>query len=133
MNILLIDEGSPGHRTQSEGIVALLQRHGVEVNLEQIRFHYKLRGIFRPLMRWLIPYVSSSMRERLLKKCGYLDHEPVKRPDLIISSGGKSVYASFVLKHRFQAKNIFVGIPDPFPENWFDLIITPVERSFTVP
>lgn len=133
LNILLIDEGSPGHRTQSEGIVDLLQRHNINVVVEHIRFYYKLRGIFRPLFRWLIQYSSSNMRERLLKWCGYLDHEPINIPVLIISSGGKSVYASFVLKHRFGAKNIFVGIPDPFPEDWFDLIVSPVKRNFKVP
>lgn len=133
LNILLIDEGSPGHRTQAEGIVDLLKRHDIKIVVEQIRFHYKLRGIFRPVIRCLMQYTSSNMRELLLKRCGYLDHEPLNKPDLIISSGGKSVYASFVLKHRFKAKNIFVGIPDPFPEGWFNLIVSPVKRNFTVP
>lgn len=133
LNILILDEGSPGHHTQSEGIVDLLRRHDIEIVVEHIRFYYKLRGIFRPLIRSLMQYASSNIQEWLLKRCGYLDHEPIHKPDLIISSGGKSVYASFVLKHRFEAKNIFVGIPDPFPEKWFDLIITPVARNFTVP
>jgi mitochondrial fission protein ELM1 len=63
----------------------------------------------------------------------HLEEEPNNIPDLIISSGGKSAFASLVLKRRYQAKSLFVGVPEPFPDSWFDLIVAPVRRSFGVP
>ncbi len=133
LQILLLDEGSPGHRTQSEGIVDLLQRQGVEVGLEQIRVHNRLPGLLRAPMRRLLGVRWRWLNERLLPLCATLEREPQQVPDLIISSGGKSAFASLVLKRRFGCRSVFVGVPDPFPETWFDLLIPPVQRAFRVP
>lgn len=131
--VLIINEGSPGHLTQSEGIVNLLQREGMDITIEQIRFNYKLRGVLRPLVRILMQWDQVNIDKWLLRWCGNLEHEPKQNPDLIISSGGKSIFASHILKKRYTCKSAFVGIPDPYPSVWFDLIISPVARPFPVP
>ena len=56
---------------------------------------------------------------------------PDIEPDLIISSGGKSAFASYIFKRLYRRPNIFVGVPEPFPDTWFDLIISPVARKFS--
>lgn len=133
LQILLLDEGSPGHRAQSEGIVDLLQRQGVALELEQIRLHNRLPGLLRTPVRALLGLGWRWLDQWLLPRCTGLATEPTRVPDLIISSGGKSAFASLVLKRRFGCRNLFVGVPDPFPDTWFDLILSPVQRPFRVP
>jgi len=134
MNILIIDEGSPGHLSQSLGVVSVLEEEGVDCSVEIIRFRYRLKGVFRPLMRFVMNSLPARLYTRLLPMCGELDERAIARtPDVIISSGGKSIFASYVLKHRYQCKSIFVGIPDPYPDRWFDLIVSPVKKPFFVP
>lgn len=133
LTILLIDEGSPGHRTQAEGIVELLERKGINILVQKVRFHYTIRGVFRGFMRSILSLPFSKIHKVLLKQCGFFDKEINIIPDIIISSGGKSIFASHILKNQYNCKNIFVGIPDSYPETWFDLIISPMKRDFLVP
>jgi mitochondrial fission protein ELM1 len=73
---------------------------------------------------------GTNVSEYLLTLCSTLDKMPEHQPDLIVSSGGKSAFASLVLKRRWRIPNIFVGVPAPFPDRWFDLIVSPVPREF---
>jgi len=130
LNILILDEGSPGHCAQSEGIVDLLQRHGLDLRREKLRVRNRLPGLFRGLMRKLIGLPVGWLNEICLRGCCELERQPNTPPDLIVSSGGKSAFASLVLKRRYNAANIFVGVPEPFPDRWFDLILSPVARNF---
>jgi len=131
--ILIIDEGSPGHLSQSLGVVSQINKEGIEVYTKTLKFHYTLKGFLRPLMRLAMNYLPSFSYEILLKLCGMMDDIDLPfTPDLIISSGGKSIFASYVLKHRYKCKNIFVGIPHPYSDKWFDLIISPIDKKFDI-
>lgn len=81
-------------------------------------------------MRKLLSLPFGWLNELCLRRCCELESEPSFKPELIISSGGKSAFASRVLKRRYDAANIFVGVPERFPDHWFDLIISPVQRVF---
>ena len=136
INILIIDENTPGHTVQAHSIANLIQNNNYEnTNIECISFHYKLRGIFRPLIRFILKLFKNNtkLQQYILKICGTLKSKPKNIPHLIISSGGKSICASFILKCAYNAKNIYVGIPDPYPEQLFDFIVSPIDRNFTVP
>ncbi|MBV1788364.1 mitochondrial fission ELM1 family protein [Marinobacterium sp. D7] len=130
INILILDEGSPGHCAQSEGIVDLLERQGLRIQREKICVRNRLPGLFRGLMRKLIAIPAAWLNEACLALSSVLESQPTRPPDLIISSGGKSAFASLVLKRRYRAGNIFVGVPDPFPDRWFDLIVSPTRRDY---
>jgi mitochondrial fission protein ELM1 len=47
------------------------------------------------------------------------------RPDLIISSGGKSVFAGRTLSARTGAPYVFLGERKPYPSEWFHTAFTP--------
>jgi len=111
----------------------LLERQGVCIQVETVRLQNILPGIFRGLMRGVLTVPLKSLNEKCLLIVSRLDTQPARRPDLIISSGGKSAFASLVLKRRYRAHNIFVGVPAPFPDRWFDLVVSPVERPFKSP
>lgn len=126
----LLDEGTPGHRTQSEGVIKLLQESGWALEVHKVTVRNRLPGFLRPAWRWLLPRVPSFLLV-LLRWCACeLGVRPAARPDFVISSGGKSAFASFAIRKKYQCANIFVGVPDPFSDLWFDLVISPVERAF---
>ncbi|MBP0047197.1 mitochondrial fission ELM1 family protein [Marinobacterium sp. AK62] len=131
LSVLVLDEGSPGHLAQSEGVVQLMRRQGLNLQVEQVRVNNCLPGILRGLLRALmsLPWFNNVG----LYLTSRLERLPQCSPDLIISSGGKSAFASLALRRRYGARNVFVGVPEPFPDHWFDLIISPVKRPFGVP
>ena len=50
-------------------------------------------------------------------------------PDLIISSGGKSVFSAKNLAERFGVPYVFIGERKPFPARWFTTVISPVPEE----
>ncbi|MFP8968607.1 ELM1/GtrOC1 family putative glycosyltransferase [Pokkaliibacter sp. CJK22405] len=132
MQLAIIDEGTPGHRTQSEGIAALLERAGVEVNVSRISVENHLPGFLRSPMRALMSLPSPWLCRMLLPFCSRVELAR-ERPDVLICSGGKSAFAARALSLYWRVPVIFVGVPEPFPDHWFSLIISPVERTFAVP
>lgn len=131
MKVVVIDEGSPGHTAQSQGIVELLQRHGLSIEIISLTVHNRLPGLLRPIFRFLVSVSPTALNYLWFWLCyGPLDKV---HGDLIVSSGGKSAMASRILKQRWNARSIFVGVPNPFSDRWFDLIISPVHGDFLVP
>lgn len=127
----LLDEGTPGHRAQSEGVIKLLQDAGWQLDVHKLVVRNRLPGFLRPLWRWLFSRLPHCVLP-LLRWCACeLGARPTVRPDFIISSGGKSAFASFVVRRQLSCRNVFVGVPDPFPDTWFDLIVSPVQRPFS--
>ena len=46
-------------------------------------------------------------------------------PDLIISSGGRSVFAARTLAVKFGVPFVFLGERKPYPPDWFHTVFTP--------
>ena len=119
--VWIISEGSPGHISQSEGFVAALARR---VNLEStiIQTRPKLNGLARKLVRlW--------MGNRGLPDC-FIKHWlrceiPASKPDLIVASGGKAVFAARGLALKTGAPLVFLGERKPYPSEWFHTVFTP--------
>lgn len=118
----IISEGSPGHVSQSRGLVdalALLvptQTHQIEVRK---RGPGSLRGLCRALFR-LFPVG----RFLWTKICTRNEGLPEGSPDVIVASGGKSIFFSRFLADQFRAPLIFCGSPAPYPTDWFDCILS---------
>jgi mitochondrial fission protein ELM1 len=47
------------------------------------------------------------------------------RPDLIVASGGKAVFAARSLAVKFSAPLVFIGERKPYPSQWFHTVFTP--------
>jgi mitochondrial fission protein ELM1 len=125
--IWILSEGSPGHVSQSSGLVAALAD---QVRLESRQFECRPRigGFIRSLIRLF--WMGKSGRplpSRFLHGSLGLDpidaHEP--RPDLIVASGGKSVFAARTLAARYKIPFIFLGERKPYPQKWFHTVFTP--------
>ncbi len=121
--VWIISEGSPGHVSQSEGLVAALaQRTPIEVDVVQTR--PKFGGFVRKLVRWWMGRSGSALSDRFLKRrlgCA----PPASRPDLIVASGGKAAFAARSLAVKHAAPLVFLGERKPYPSRWFHTVFTP--------
>lgn len=129
MKIWLLDEGTPGHTVQTEGIGRILrERDGA--GLFWIRCRLELAGWKRPLARLAVSRAAPGIGLSYVRKLyPGLELPENCAPDLVVSSCGKSAYLNRLLGRAFGARCVFIGERKPFPASWFDLIITPVEEG----
>jgi len=127
LKVWLISEGSAGHISQSKGLVDALARY-VPLMYDFIEVKMTLRGILRPPLRWYMK-TGRHLDESLMRKCYKYGEIPGDAPDLVVSSGGKSVPFSVFVARKYQAKFIFCGLPNSYPLNWFDVILSPIQVS----
>ncbi len=125
--IWLISEGSPGHVTQSLGLCEQIGKLR-PIRIERVETRFSFGGFVRDLIR----RVWFSSRGRALplwfvKRFLGVTELPVDRPDLVISSGGKSVFAARSLARIFKVPFVFIGERKPYPPGCFDLVFTPSE------
>jgi mitochondrial fission protein ELM1 len=121
--VWIISEGSPGHVSQSEGLVAALAAH-IDLEKQVIETRPKFGGLMRMwVRRWMGPE-GRGLSDRFLKKWLGCDF-PTTRPDLIITSGGKAVFASRSLAVKTGAPLVFIGERKPYPSEWFHTVLTP--------
>lgn len=125
--IWIISEGSPGHVSQSAGLAAALAE--IEpAEIRQFECRPRLKGFVRHLIRllWMRKNGTPLPDSMLYGPLGLerpLNGEPP--PDLIIASGGRSVFAARTLAVRHGAPFIFLGERKPYPADWFHTVFTP--------
>lgn len=119
--VWIISEGSPGHISQSEGLVSALARR---IDLESTVIHTrpKLNGFARSLVRlWM---GNRELPAGFIKR--WLGCQiPASKPDLIVASGGKSVFAARSLAVKFDVPLVFIGVRKSYPSEWFHTVFTP--------
>lgn len=126
-HIWILSEGSPGHVSQSLGLAAAIAEKAA-VSIHQLETRPRFGGLGRTLVRHLRmgksgrPLTDSFLRTRLALTP---DPASLPKPDLIISSGGKSVFAARSLAVRHGAPFVFLGERKPYPPQWFHTVFTP--------
>lgn len=125
--IWIISEGSPGHVSQSLGLAAALAEK-IPVETHQLECRPKINGLVRHLIRLLVMRKSGRpLPDSLLYGPIGLERPKLSEPapDLIISSGGRSVFAARTLAVKYGVPFIFLGERKPYPPSWFHTIFTP--------
>ena len=119
--VWIISEGSPGHTSQSVGLVAALARR-IDLESTVIQTRPKLNGFARSLVRlWM---GNRELPDGFIKR--WLGCQiPASKPDLIVTSGGKAVFAARSLAARTGAPLVFIGERKPYPSEWFHTVFTP--------
>jgi mitochondrial fission protein ELM1 len=126
-HIWILSEGSPGHVSQSLGLAAAIAEK-VAVSIHQLETRPQFGGLGRTLVRHLRmgrsgrPLTDSFLRTRLALTP---DPASLPKPDLIIASGGKSVFAARSLAVRHGVPFVFLGERKPYPPQWFHTVFTP--------
>lgn len=123
--IWIVSEGSPGHVSQSVGLAEALATTG-PVDIARLECRPRLNGFARRLVQRWMGKQGRPLPGWLLRRAG-LDSAslPSKKPDLILSSGGKSVFAARTLAVRYGAPYVFLGERKPYPSEWFHTAFTP--------
>jgi mitochondrial fission protein ELM1 len=122
--IWIISEGSPGHVAQSEGLVNAIKNR-IECDIVTYETRHKFGGFIRTLIRrWMGTHGKSLPDWCMCRLLGVETYSEV-RPDLIVASGGKAVFAAVSMARATSAKLVYLGERKPYPSAWFDLVLTP--------
>lgn len=125
--ILIVSEGSPGHVTQSLGLCAGIAGL-VSASVNVIDSKPVFGGFLRFLTRtFLMGRRGRRLPDWFLAKFVGVDFEklPAESPEVVVSSGGKSVFGARSLALKYGVPFIFIGERKPYPAEWFDLVFTP--------
>lgn len=122
----IVSEGSPGHVSQSVGLTEALSAI-VPMRTVVVKGRAKIRGWLRPVVRKIMGPAGQPLSEKMLHWVANLDI-PAKSPvpDLIVSSGGKSVFVARTLAGRYGVPYVYIGERKPFPAELFHTVISPV-------
>jgi uncharacterized protein len=125
--IWIISEGSPGHISQSVGLAEALAAQ-VPATIRQFECRPRSGGIMRGFIRrfWMGKR-ARPLPDLMLRHWLRLER-PAKNepgPDLIIASGGKSVFAARTLATKHGVPLIFLGERKPYLATWFHTTFSP--------
>ncbi len=130
--VWVVNEGSPGHLSQSLGFSRILNQIHPHQTIE-VFGRTTLRGWQRHLLRYLMGKKGRSIPLRFLNWVADT-HIPLGLlpPDLIISSGGKSVFTAHALASFYKTPYVFIGERKPYPSNWFSAVFSPVAAEVDI-
>lgn len=100
------------------------------LNVVMVKGRARIRGWLRPLVRFLMGKKGRPLPDVLLRRIAEIEipaNSPA--PDLIVSSGGKSVFAARTLAVRHAVPYVFIGERKPYPAEWFHTVVSPVPRE----
>lgn len=124
--VWIVSEGSPGHVSQSAGLVEAMRAH-LPLTSIQVFGRTTARGWQNPLIRALMGKNGRALPSWLLSRVAKVEiPQNAPAPDLIVSSGGKSIIPARTLAQNFKVPYIFIGLRKPFAADWFHTVITHV-------
>lgn len=126
MEIWVVSEGSPGHVSQSRGLAEVLASL-LSATIEQVEVRQRGRGWMRGIFRFLY-FRLPQFRVVWVVFCARIGSLPDSFPSVLISSGGKSVFAARFLADKFKVPLVYCGTPTPYPDSWFECILS-TEKS----
>jgi uncharacterized protein len=123
--IWIISEGSPGHTCQSRGVAEALGKL-TEVSIVTVEGRENIRGWLRSSVKFTMKIRDGALSDHLLSKITRIRIPGnAGNPDLLICSGGKSVFAAKALAVKHAAPLVLVGERKHFPPEWFHTVISP--------
>ncbi|MFO7936468.1 MAG: ELM1/GtrOC1 family putative glycosyltransferase [Kiritimatiellia bacterium] len=127
--IWVISEGSPGHICQSEDLADALSDE-TECRVVIVRGRENIRGWLRSSVRFTMKICGGNVSDSFLSKVADIEiPEDAGDPDLLICSGGKSVFAAKALSVKHDTPLVFIGERKHFPAEWFHTVVSPVPEE----
>lgn len=124
--VWLVDEGSPGHRVQSEGVLAALAARGIAFETTRVAVRPRLRGALRPVARAVFSRLDGRAALAFARVVAAFDPPSGPAPAFVVGSAGGSAFALRGLARAAGAPSVFVGNPKPIPAGWFDAVLSPI-------
>ncbi len=123
--VWIISEGSPGHASQSVGLAEALAAHE-PLHVERLECRPRLNGAARAFVRLWMGRSGRPLPDWVLRRWLRLESPAsAAKPGLILSSGGKSVFAARSLAVKYGVPYVFLGERKPYPSEWFHTVFTP--------
>jgi len=124
--IWVISEGSPGHICQSVGVADALSAV-VDCRSVMVKGRENIRGWLRSSVKFTMTICGGALSDGFLRNVADIEiPDDAGKPDLLICSGGKSVFAAKALSVKHGAPLVFVGERKHFPAEWFHTVVSPV-------
>lgn len=122
--VWIISDGLPGHYNQSIGLSNAMQsRFKYKVIVIDVQLKYKaVRSLMR-LIANFFPYLVGTSSFSLFYQHGEL---PPKKPNLIISAGGNTLFANIALSKSYGVNNIHSGTLKHYKSDLIDKVFTVV-------
>lgn len=124
--VWIVSEGSPGHVSQTVGLAQALAAQ-IPLRIERVECRPRLNGVARSLVRAWMGAKGRALPDAVLRRWLQVDLStvPAGGPDLILSSGGKSVFAARTLSAKHGVPYVFLGERKPYRSEWFHTVFTP--------
>lgn len=109
LEVLALSDGRPGHFNKTRAVIRAL-RSQYEVSETWVDVTLR-KSWARRLMAWVLNATGRSSGYEWLLRFGYGDVvvSADAQPDLIVSTGGNTMYANVILARRYGCPNLFVG------------------------
>lgn len=109
LRILALSDARPGHFNKTHAVIRALGHH-FEVTVDWLEIHLRVPTLRRPLAMILNHTRATRTFGNLFECCYRLGGAMASdTPDLIVSTGGNTLYANALLARRFARPNLFVG------------------------
>ncbi len=124
LRLLIVQDNSPGHYNQSEGVAKAIQRvHACDVA--------RMRAVKNSIPSWHLLYYLYNKKilpDKLFLKMAYDEFVCEFDPDIIVSAGGDTLLLNVILSKLYRCKNIFSGSVRNLDRHLFSAILIPYRR-----
>lgn len=131
IKILKITDGRAGHITISDGIISAIQKtHQTKITIIDIAIRTKF---FLRILRFILKYNlmhNKFVLNDLFIKIFYKNyHKLDDKIDLIVSTGGDTLFMNIWLSHMLKVKNIFSGSLRGIDSKYFFLMLSNINAK----
>ncbi|MBD3790906.1 MAG: mitochondrial fission ELM1 family protein [Campylobacterales bacterium] len=133
LKILKITDGRAGHITVSDGVIeAIKKKYPVEIIEVDLKLRAKfLLSILKFILRYHLIENHFSFNDWFIKLFYKNYCKQNEKIDLIVSTGGDTLFANVWLSKILNTKNIFCGTLKGINPKYFSLIISTSEQNVT--
>jgi len=133
LKILKITDGRAGHMTVSDGVIEAIKKvYLVEIIELDIKLRAKfLLSILKFILKYQLMENQFSLNDWYIKLFYKNYRKTDKKIDLIVSTGGDTLFANIWLSKVLDTKNIFCGTLKGLNPKYFSLIISTSEQNVT--
>jgi mitochondrial fission protein ELM1 len=118
--IWIISDGNPGEYNQSLAVAEALTKRGYgPIFWVKAR---RLRVFLRRPTNWLLDRTQGPLPE-IAESAFIRGDQPAQSPRLVISSNIKTAHANVIISRRYNAPNVFIGVPRHMSTRHFSLIL----------
>lgn len=120
LEVWMLDDGTPGHWSMTEGLVRLFSASR-EVNPVRVPVDWRW-GPSRQLLQ-RVERLGLRVPGSLFRAAARVDAPAGSRPSLIVSRGGGTLLANAWLAREFDVPNLFIGTLRGMPEKLFRAVV----------